>query len=63
MQNSKIEVTETYSESFIFYTALLANASTGKTPAMRILTRACYEIEDHFNIDYQKSSLSNGYNF
>ena len=53
-------MTDSHSESFLFYTALLANPSTGKSPAMRIFSEASYEIEDFLGIEEAKSGLANG---
>ncbi|RNA44246.1 hypothetical protein BpHYR1_047777 [Brachionus plicatilis] len=60
MNKSRIRMTLSHSESFIVYTALLANASTGKSPAMRIFSQAAEEIEHKLGIDEAKSMLANG---
>ncbi|CAF1091689.1 unnamed protein product [Brachionus calyciflorus] len=60
LNRSKIEMTDSHSENFLLYTALLANASTGKSPAMRIFTDAAYEIENKLGIEDSDSLIATG---
>lgn len=47
-------------EGFVFFTALLGNPSTGKTPAMKICQKAIEKKEQALNINPESSSLVNG---
>jgi hypothetical protein len=60
MGNSKIVATDTLSESFILYTACLGNPATGKTPALKIVTNAVYELDNANGIDPKESQVANG---
>ncbi|CAF1002011.1 unnamed protein product, partial [Brachionus calyciflorus] len=60
LNRSKIEMTDSHSENFLLYTALLANASTGKSSAMRIFTDAAYEIENKLGIEDSDSLIATG---
>ena len=57
---STIQISMNYSEKPVIYAALLGNPSTGKTPALRLVTRACYEVEKALNISSDDSKLANG---
>ena len=47
-------------ESCVFYTALVAQPGTGKTPASNIVKDCLYEIEAFMQVDEKDSKLLNG---
>ena len=47
-------------ESCVFYTALIGQPGTGKTPALNIVKDALREIEVFMQIDEMESKLLNG---
>jgi hypothetical protein len=59
MPKSKIIAGDDVKQKFVFYTALLGNPSTGKTPAMDLVLDAVYELERHDNIPDDESQLAN----
>lgn len=62
MSTSKIKTTKkaTQVEGFVFYTALLGNPSTGKTPAINICKSAIYQREQCLQIKPEASAIANG---
>ncbi len=60
LQQSQITALRTMKESMSLYTALVAQPSTGKSPAMKMVRRSILEIESHNNVTPDDSKLVNG---
>ena len=60
MSLSTISVSETHNQRFTSYTALLGTPSSGKSPALKIFSKAAYEIEKHQGKTDETSNLANG---
>ena len=60
MSLSTISVSKTHSHKFISYTALLGTPTCGKSPALKIFSKAAYEIERHQEKTDETSNLANG---
>jgi len=60
LQQSQINALRTMKESMSLYTALVAQPSTGKSPAMKLVKRSILEIEKHNNVTPDESKLVNG---
>lgn len=54
------QINMNYNEKPVIYSALLGNPSTGKTPALKLVTRVCYEVEKALNVSMDDSKLVNG---
>lgn len=60
MKKSFVSTLATLTEQCIFYTALIANPSSGKSTALSLIKKSIYEIEAYGKIHRSKSSLING---
>lgn len=60
MGSSKISALDTFIEKFVVFSALLANPSTGKSPALKIISNSCYEIESTLGKEDKESNIANG---
>ncbi len=60
MSTSTIKALRTYSQSFVFYTALIGNPSTGKSTGMGLVKKALEKVERFNAVPSQDSKLVNG---
>lgn len=59
-QHSKIKALKNLEENGVFYSVLVASPSTGKSPAMNIVRKALYDLEEYLKTPPEKSLLING---
>jgi len=46
-------------QGICMFTSLIANPSTGKTPALNLIKNALIKLEEFLNIPYERSALTN----
>ena len=59
MSPCSVKALRTYRQGFVFYTALVANPSMGKTTGMEIIKAAVVEVEKYNQISENDSRLVN----
>ena len=60
LQQSQINAVRTMEESMSIFTVLVAQPSTGKSPAMNLVRKSILEIERHNGVRHEDSKLVNG---
>lgn len=60
LANSSIETFSNQHEGIVCYSCLIAQPSTGKTPAMNKIKRSLIKVENYFNVLSDDSQLTNG---
>lgn len=60
MNQSRIKAIKTLDKGICLFTLLVANPSTGKSPALALVTEALENIEEYDHVEDAKSSLVNG---
>jgi hypothetical protein len=59
LNESTYETTQGLKQGIVFFTSLIANPSTGKTPAMNLVVDCVLEIEKFRQIPEKESPLTN----
>ncbi|RMZ95548.1 hypothetical protein BpHYR1_019686 [Brachionus plicatilis] len=59
MKKSDVTALSSLQEQCVFYSALIANPSTGKSSALSLVKKSLWELENYLNIPRNKSSLIN----
>ena len=60
MDRSRVKALKTLNKGICLFTILVANPSTGKSPAVALVAEALENIEEHDHVEDAKSSLVNG---